>query len=237
MDGEEHQAFLPSTHGDNPLSRPKQWRSPTQVLRVIVECVMALTIICLLFRPPAALCRREGRPTPVPHIPLKTYTFKPDKHYVDEDMFWSNETTLKTLHNWIPLSARARGYVQVADRDRYDLGEPYITAVSRDEQGPAYMMGVFHQLHCLSYLIEHFQMGYQGDKLEKEVAHHSAHCFDYIRQALMCAADTNLEGKSETGPGWGSKHECKDYDAVLKWANEHGALAYRNELMPGWTIL
>jgi len=198
---------------------------------------MGLTIVGLLFRPPTALCRRDGPPSPVPHFPLKTYTFNPDPHFVNEDMFQSNITTLKTLHEWIPLSAKARGYVRILDREKYDLPEPYITAISRDEMGPTYMVSVFHQLHCLSYLIEHFQEGYGGVKLEKEIAHHSAHCFDYIRQTIMCNADTNLEGKTETGPGWGSKHVCKDYDEVLKWANQHGGMEWRNELMPGDTTL
>jgi hypothetical protein len=121
------------------------------------------------------------------------------------------------------------------------------------------MLSSFHQLHCLvrpfihpsslnptsltplpkkqSYLVRHFQQGYGGTNLTREVAHHSAHCFDYIRQALMCAGDTTLEGKTEAGPGWGSVHECVDYDALLEWANENSAEKWRNELMPGVSIL
>lgn len=56
--------------------------------------------------------------------------------------------------------------------------------------------------------------------MTQEVAHHSAHCFDYLRQSIMCNADTSLEGKTEAGPGWGSRHECTDYEALLEWANE-----------------
>ncbi|KAK5657370.1 hypothetical protein OQA88_2940 [Cercophora sp. LCS_1] len=171
------------------------------------------------------------------HFPLRTSTFTPNKRYVNEDMFANNLTTLHTLHNWIELSAAARGYIQVPDRESYDLGDPYTVAIDRDHEGPAYMMSVFHQLHCLSYIVEHFQTGFGGVELTKEIAHHSAHCFDYLRQSIMCAADTNLEGKTETGPGWGSKHTCKDYDAVVKWANENGAMPWRNELMPGETTL
>jgi len=49
----------------------------------------------------------------------------------------------------------------------------------------------------------------------------------------MCAADTTLEGNvTEIGKGWGSPRMCVDYDAVLDWANKHGALAWRNELIP-----
>lgn len=52
----------------------------------------------------------------------------------------------------------------------------------------------------------------------------------------MCAADTSLEGKAEVGPGWGSEHVCKDYDAVLEWANSHDVYKWRTN-MPGEAIL
>ncbi len=100
------------------------------------------------------------------------------------------------------------------------------------------MMSVFHQLHCLSYLAARYQQGYAGTRLTAEVAHHSAHCLDYLRQSVMCAGDTNLEGEGEgAGPGWGSRHECVDYDAVLAWANEHSTMSWRSGLMPGEAVL
>jgi hypothetical protein len=99
------------------------------------------------------------------------------------------------------------------------------------------MMSVFHQLHCLSYLAEHFQQGYGGTKLIDEVAHHSAHCFNYLRQGIMCTADTTLEGKTDDGPGEGSEHVCTDYDALLEWANDHAAYKWREGLLPGESIL
>ena len=98
-------------------------------------------------------------------------------------------------------------------------------------------MSVFHQLHCLSYLAEHFQQGYGGVGLTKEVAHHSAHCFNYIRQGITCNADTTLEGKTGAGPGEGSEHECVDYEKLLDWANTHGGMKWRNALMPDISVL
>ena len=38
-------------------------------------------------------------------VPKKMVTFLEDKHYLDENMFESNTSTLAKLHNWIPLSA------------------------------------------------------------------------------------------------------------------------------------
>lgn len=131
----------------------------------------------------------------------------------------------------------ARGYVHFDDYESYDLSDPYTVSLNRTHDGPGYMISAFHQLHCLSYLVQHFQQGYGGTNLTQEVAHHSAHCFDYIRQTIMCAGDTTLEGKTEAGPGWGSVHECVDYDALLGWANEHSAEKWRNALMPGESVL
>lgn len=151
-----------------------------------------------------------------------------------ENRSLTNCLALPSTHTYID----ARGYVQIQDYGSYEhLGEPHIVALNRTSDGPAYMMSVFHQLHCLSYVVEHYQQGYDGVKLEEEVAHHSSHCFDYLRQSIMCAADTNLEGESDAGPGWGSDHECADYDALLAWANEHGAMRWRNGLLPGEAIL
>lgn len=131
----------------------------------------------------------------------------------------------------------SRGYVVIDDADRYDLPEPYTVPLDRYRDGPGYMMSVFHQLHCLSYLAEHYQRGYAGVALTDEVAHHTGHCFNYLRQGIMCAADTTLEGKTEAGPGEGSQHECADYDALLEWANKNSAMKWRNALLPGESIL
>jgi hypothetical protein len=99
------------------------------------------------------------------------------------------------------------------------------------------MVSVFHQLHCLSYLAGHFQQGYGGTKLEEEVSKHSAHCFNYLRQGIICSADTTLEGETNAGPGEGSEHECVDYGALLKWANAHATYRWREGLLPQESIL
>jgi hypothetical protein len=176
--------------------------------------------------------------TNTPKVPRKIYTFHSDPLYTAEEMFLNESLTLHTLHNWIPLSSESRGYVAHIDPNGpYDLPEPDEIAVDRHNDGPGYMMSVFHQLHCLSYLAENFQRGYGGKEMTKEVSKHSAHCFNYIRQGITCNADVTLEGKTEAGPGEGSEHECVDYDALLEWANEHAAYRWRNGLLPDDAIL
>lgn len=59
---------------------------------------------------------------------------------------------------------------------------------------------------------------------------HIAHCYDYLRQAVMCAADTALEGRrdnlslkaSETD-GWGTTHQCRNWGVLKEFAEENRA--------------
>ncbi|PKS08479.1 hypothetical protein jhhlp_004862 [Lomentospora prolificans] len=263
---DEKEAFLePSSPIDDAIPtrrRNTSLQRAAHYARWFLEIIMALTIAVLLVRPlddkkatsPESSTKSSPVPTcTYPHrafvltsfppnetifilVPRKIYTFTEDRTYLREEMFFNRTETLRTLHNWIPLSSDSRGYVQFEDMDSYDLPQPYITPIDRISEGPGYMVSLYHQLHCLSYLVEHFQAGYSGMRLTEEIAHHTAHCFDYIRQAIMCAADTSLEGQTEFGPGWGSEHECKDYDAVLKWANEHATMKWRTN-MPEEAIL
>lgn len=54
---------------------------------------------------------------------------------------------------------------------------------------------------------------------------HVGHCFDYLRQSLMCCGDVALEGQQTTFPGdpkqsgsdgFDAKHVCKDYGEVFE---------------------
>lgn len=52
---------------------------------------------------------------------------------------------------------------------------------------------------------------------------HVGHCFDYLRNSLMCCGDVAFEGQGsdieEAGTlGEASYHVCKDYDKIKEWA-------------------
>lgn len=90
-----------------------------------------------------------------------------------------------------------------------------------------------HQLHCLRSIMEAYndlaanKTGmHMGRRAAKHHDHswHLGHCFDYIRQGIMCCGDTALEGAATTFPeglkgsdGWNAKHVCKDYGQVKGW--------------------
>jgi hypothetical protein len=71
---------------------------------------------------------------------------------------------------------------------------------------------------------EEMQHTASGEHEEHDDPGHLRHCFDYIRQSLMCAADTNVEpmNKELKGvTGWGFTRQCRSYDAVFKWTGQN----------------
>ena|ERR1700760_1216161 len=73
-----------------------------------------------------------------------------------------------------------------------------------------------------------------------EATDHIPHCFEYIRQGIMCAGDTTLEkSRIEDGEvtrdvdGWGVQHECRDWQAIYQWANENRS-DNTTRIMPPW---
>ncbi|KAH7383994.1 hypothetical protein BKA66DRAFT_463249 [Pyrenochaeta sp. MPI-SDFR-AT-0127] len=98
-----------------------------------------------------------------------------------------------------------------------------------------------HELHASSHRRSSSDHPHVPDNfvinayLEEQIQHpehahglaagHVKHCFEYLRQALMCAADTNLEDVNvedgqEGAPGWGTKRVCRDFDGVKEWSEK-----------------
>lgn len=55
---------------------------------------------------------------------------------------------------------------------------------------------------------------------------HLMHCFDYLRQTIMCFGDTTLEWipapPNDIGSsGWGFEHTCRDFDVISRWAEDN----------------
>ena len=61
-----------------------------------------------------------------------------------------------------------------------------------------------------------------------KMAWHVGHCFEYLRQSIMCCGDMALEGEQTTFPegwrgsdGWDAKHVCKDYSQVYNYLTDN----------------
>lgn len=52
---------------------------------------------------------------------------------------------------------------------------------------------------------------------------HTKHCLEYLRNSIVCSADSALEPWKEElhgVDGFGSRHMCRDFGALFKWAEE-----------------
>lgn len=81
---------------------------------------------------------------------------------------------------------------------------------------------LFHQLHCLETMREGYYNAVNGSR--DNHFEHVSHCFDYIRQAVLCNSDTALEWiplHQQNIDGWGFEHRCRNFDEVYRYTLEH----------------
>ncbi|KAK4901692.1 hypothetical protein LTR27_001464 [Elasticomyces elasticus] len=200
--------------------RLKRWLAALSVVfgLLVVALMLALSLRRIedsTTKSPVPLSKVRSRPVTFEHNDLFSGPASPER-----DEAWSLMAPLGDGFILLPNST-AQG--------AYDL--PLGQSTSR---GQIYDISVFHQLHCLANIRRHL-FAMQGmldrnDRLEidslalKPHDDHVYHCFDYIRQALMCAGDMTIEWpRTETDgsrfavDGWGITHECKDWGAIMEF--------------------
>jgi hypothetical protein len=144
--------------------------------------------------------------------------------------YFSHPSRIIYQHLLIPLIIVGMGFQQIPDPSLYhDLPTPIVWP-----NATVYTTSMTHQLHCLYAVVAVYSGMTSGHELEEDHHWHMIHCFDYMRQAIMCSADMSLEGLETTFPdhnggsdGWDSKHVCKDPKAVRGWLE--GVRAYDDQ--------
>ncbi|USW52124.1 Putative mycotoxin biosynthesis protein UstYa [Septoria linicola] len=170
--------------------------------------------------------------SPVPSIPMETVTFQPDRRF-------SGPSSHDSDIAWTTLMPPGEGFVTIQNPEQYGLPPGKNSTASHGSA--LYDISAFHQLHCLTKIREHVSLlryaasGGDGsddsvdrawEKVLKPQENHMGHCFDYLRQGIMCAGDMTLEwpkqGSEGIVDGWGVQHECKSWDAILSYVDQHG---------------
>ncbi|KAM0795053.1 hypothetical protein BDR22DRAFT_894522 [Usnea florida] len=85
-------------------------------------------------------------------------------------------------------------------------------------------VSAFHQLHCLNLLRQlHSSEDSDDEDSQQHSRYHAKHCVEYLRQALICAADSTIEPGNATSrhvTGSGVVHECRDFDGLYAWTEQ-----------------
>jgi hypothetical protein len=89
------------------------------------------------------------------------------------------------------------------------------------------MISFYHQIHCLRYLqLEYVGLLANDSSTRDDTEKHADHCFDWIRQGIMCAADLAIEridieddpkGDAMKMKDFGHAHTCRKWEEVGHW--------------------
>lgn len=70
------------------------------------------------------------------------------------------------------------------------------------------------------------QMGAGTEEMNHRTSHHHIrHCFEYLRQSLICLADSNMEEMNYTTQGvsgWETERTCRNFEQLKSWADDWG---------------
>lgn len=240
---DEAVAFLASDH----KYRRNQHHHHHRRRRNVVLNSLLLIFILILALPPLSIITydRLGRPLHSPIDPTTTllhgtslipsFPFTKTMTVAPNPSFYGSSAPEAWQSTHIP----GGGFVTFGNHTE-TLGPPI-----RYNDRLGYGISAFHQLHCIeSVHVAFLQLkgvlnastAVHSHKHSSEVQQggtelwHIEHCFDYLRQVVMCHADLALEHRQEwegAGPdsdatdGWDVVHQCRDWDAVVAFAVNH----------------
>jgi hypothetical protein len=82
--------------------------------------------------------------------------------------------------------------------------------------------------------------GERRNDLDSVDTSHLNHCFDYLRQGIMCSGDMTLEKAwvvdgevTNAVTGWGVEHECRDWKGMHDFAVKHRVGSAMGIISPG----
>ncbi|EUC27522.1 DUF3328 domain containing protein [Pyrenophora tritici-repentis] len=144
--------------------------------------------------------------------------------------YTSSEEARTVRQRWQDLLPKGGGNIHVPEHNRYkDLSEPFLDP----SDTPLWKVSWTHQLHCLYYIMDAYDQviryGSKGTENQVEEGHssvHTNHCFDYLRQAILCNSDMTLEGGTRPGDhkgtnGFGHLHSCRNNKEAVQWIEDY----------------
>lgn len=77
------------------------------------------------------------------------------------------------------------------------------------------MIQLYYSVDTYHQLVVNGTFGFGGERNDD----HAAHCFEYLRNQILCSADMTLEGSKSTldSTGNGQAHMCRDRSEAIAW--------------------
>ncbi|KAI1005716.1 hypothetical protein K3495_g2498 [Podosphaera aphanis] len=154
----------------------------------------------------------------------KTHSIlKPDEDKYIPNMM-TNSTRMEIRANWDKLVPLGSGFISIPDSKSYPrLGKP----LTNDplQNGTLFEASWTHAIRCLYYTMDSYHQlllagGTDKSHTDGNSSKNMTHCFEYLRNHLLCTADMALEGD---GTNSGSSHMCRDREQATKWIEDRRA--------------
>lgn len=129
---------------------------------------------------------------------------------------FQSETSDEVEKAWNKTMGASEGMVRI-HKDRIG-GLPQSVQAYGPGQEDYYMYGlaVYHQLHCLNRIRKTFYADkFFPDDTKEDLEFHKNHCFDVLRQGLMCNADVSLI------PWWNTTWSHIDKDGKKQYSQDY----------------
>ena len=116
-------------------------------------------------------------------------------------------------NDWASVTPLGKGFVKIGDRDGV---EDY------------YAISMYHQFHCLNDFRKMLSGRQRNESRAEHDKMHVVHCLAYLRQMILCNADTTLEPafsalntdgrKTKAAYGAGVIHQCRDWEQIREFS-------------------
>ncbi|KUJ21341.1 uncharacterized protein LY89DRAFT_778900 [Mollisia scopiformis] len=139
-------------------------------------------------------CAERGGPVHEPYSPALEAVFPVIRKFKPE-LVYQSETSPEVEDAWKVTLGPGNGLVALdADISAKLAKTNHESTESVWEPGKhVYGISMFHQLHCLNTIRKSFyREKFYPHVEEKKFLHHKNHCFDFLRQAIMCHGDVSM---------------------------------------------
>lgn len=126
----------------------------------------------------------------------------------------------------------AHGIVAIDHKWAAERQLPAAMNFPSDSSKGIYELEAYHMLHCLTRMRKSYYALRRGETYPDPGGHgHMAHCFDSLRQYVMCTAgDTPLYTWGGLTSADNQLRKCRDWDRLRDWATEHTACVKDSEV-------
>ncbi|KAI9163195.1 Oxidase ustYa [Paramyrothecium foliicola] len=209
-----------------------------RILAISNSMTIATLLFLLIYYLPALTQQEYSTAVVYPPQPKWFPPQVPVTKILQGDQLYGQPPNAESIKAWNDLLPAGRGWVTIQN----ETALPDLPGLNQSLPEHQAFPSVFHQLHCLYSTMDAYYTlldllpggndneGHKSSEKREQptdpgwTTEHLNHCWDYLRQTIMCNADVTLEWRKyneQVGTGWGYQHQCKDWDAIIAWAERY----------------